>query len=166
MADYDHYPRAVLRVIEEEARNTLLEQEAMEESARWSWFDKASATALVEMWETSRHWETGKKLTPWEVQALAEQWRQRFGEWPKGKRATSKKTDPLEEADAVEDDTVLRKRDVLRLTGLSESTLKRWIKAGTFPAPFKLGPDMNAWQARGVKEWVRQRVEASNKPRF
>ena len=166
MADYERYPRAVQRVIEEEARTKVYEQEAMEESARWSWFDKATAANLVSMWESGKNSETGKKLTPWEFQALAEQWRQRFGEWPKGERASAKKPGPLDQVEDVQDDTVLRKREVLRLTGLSESTLKRWVKAGTFPAPFKLGPDMNAWQANHVKSWIHERINASAKPRF
>lgn len=41
---------------------------------------------------------------------------------------------------------VLRTNDVLALTGTSRTTLARWIRAGLFPKPMKLGPRLNGWR--------------------
>lgn len=42
---------------------------------------------------------------------------------------------------------VLRINDVIKLTGLSRSTIYSLIKKGLFPAPFKLASRISAWLA-------------------
>ena len=37
---------------------------------------------------------------------------------------------------------------------ISKSTLWAKVKAGTFPAPIKLGPRTTAWPASMVREWI------------
>jgi len=36
-------------------------------------------------------------------------------------------------------------------------TLWRWVKAGTFPKPAKLGPAVTAWPVAAVREWMEAR---------
>ena len=37
-------------------------------------------------------------------------------------------------------------------------TLSRWVKAGTFPSPIKLGENSIGWRARDVQEWLDRRA--------
>ena len=37
---------------------------------------------------------------------------------------------------------------------IGRSTLWAWIKAGTFPAPVKLGPSTTAWRCADVHAWM------------
>jgi prophage regulatory protein len=47
---------------------------------------------------------------------------------------------------------------VMEITTLSRSTIYSWIKAGSFPAPIKLGPRSVAWLKEEVDAWVTARV--------
>ncbi len=48
--------------------------------------------------------------------------------------------------DDLTPDTWLRERDLLRRVPFSRSTLWREVKAGRFPAPYKLSPNTTAWR--------------------
>jgi predicted DNA-binding transcriptional regulator AlpA len=50
--------------------------------------------------------------------------------------------------------------DVVRITGLLKSTIKRWVADpdNDFPKPIKLSARRNGWRADQVKAW-RKRVE-------
>ena len=37
---------------------------------------------------------------------------------------------------------------------IAPATLWRWVKAGTFPAPVKLGSNTTAWLASDVQKWI------------
>ncbi len=64
------------------------------------------------------------------------------------------------------DDTMLNIRDVVRITGLSKSTIKRWVNdpAGDFPKPIKLSPRRIGWPADQVYAW-RKRIESAGSGR-
>ena len=47
---------------------------------------------------------------------------------------------------------------VMEITTLSRSTIYNWIRAGSFPAPVKLGPRSVAWLKEEVDAWVTARV--------
>lgn len=50
---------------------------------------------------------------------------------------------------------MLRVREVLdRIGGVSRSTLYRWIDAGLFPRPVKIGPHAVAWRDSDVDKWM------------
>ena len=50
---------------------------------------------------------------------------------------------------------LLRVREVLdRVGGVSRSTLYRWMQAGQFPRPVKLGPHVTAWRETDVDAWM------------
>lgn len=57
-------------------------------------------------------------------------------------------------AAAVLGGQLYRRPTVRAVTGLSDSTLDRMIKAGTFPAPVKLGPRTSAWRSSDVAAWM------------
>ena len=50
----------------------------------------------------------------------------------------------------------------LKLSGRvpNRTTLRRWVKAGRFPRPVKLGPNTVAWRVKEVEQWdgSRERV--------
>lgn len=50
--------------------------------------------------------------------------------------------------------TMLRQWHVLGIVPVSQSTLKRWVRAGKFPAPIKLSENVSAWRAADVHTWV------------
>ena len=101
--------------------------------------------------------EKGQALNQFEFEALCERWCEVFGELPPlgDPPATSEPANPL-----PPDDAMLRMRDVVRITGLSKSTIKRWVAdpANDFPKPIKLSPRRLGWRADQVKAW-RLKVE-------
>ena len=57
----------------------------------------------------------------------------------------------------------LRIREVLRMLGVSRSTLWRWIRIGDFPAPVRLGgPRTRAVAIRrtDIERWINSRQSA------
>lgn len=65
----------------------------------------------------------------------------------------------------TEQDRVLRRPAVLEMSGLASSALDREVKAGRFPAPFKLSTDPRAravgWSAAAVQAWLAARKAAA-----
>lgn len=49
---------------------------------------------------------------------------------------------------------LLRLRDVKTTTGLGSSTIYRFIQAGTFPAPLKIGGFASRWRESQIHEWI------------
>lgn len=54
--------------------------------------------------------------------------------------------------------TILRRREVERSTGLPCSTLYRLIAAKQFPAPIQLGPNSVGWLESEVGGWLEVRI--------
>ena len=46
---------------------------------------------------------------------------------------------------------LLRTKDVQDTLGVSRTTLWRLVKAGTLPAPIKLGPQCNRWRPADIE---------------
>jgi prophage regulatory protein len=45
---------------------------------------------------------------------------------------------------------------------VARGTLYRWIAAGAFPRPVKLGPGVSAWRVEDVRAWIaRQSADPS-----
>ena len=53
-----------------------------------------------------------------------------------------------------------RKPQQPRLVPIDHSTLWRWVKQGRFPQPVKLGPNITAWSAQSVHDWIEQKAGA------
>ena len=58
--------------------------------------------------------------------------------------------------DGHADDTMLNMKDVVRMTGLSESTVERRIADGLFPEPTPISKRRIGWPARKVKAWLEE----------
>lgn len=54
--------------------------------------------------------------------------------------------------------TVLRRADVERATGLPRSTIYEMMARGTFPKPIKLGTRAVGWLETEILAWQRARV--------
>lgn len=57
---------------------------------------------------------------------------------------------------------LLRKRDILALTGWSNSTLYNRIAAGTFPRQVRTGPRTVAWLQQEVLAYIDKQVAERN----
>ncbi|WP_176470612.1 helix-turn-helix transcriptional regulator [Vibrio metoecus] len=53
---------------------------------------------------------------------------------------------------------LIRFREVLAMTGLSRSSMYRFIEENQFPAQVQLGGRAVAWVESEVQEWIQQRV--------
>ena len=49
---------------------------------------------------------------------------------------------------------IVRLPEVMRLTGLSKTTIHRRYRAGTFPRPLRLGPQSIGWRREEVLAWL------------
>lgn len=64
---------------------------------------------------------------------------------------------PLE---AVQVEGALLKIDTVRaITGMSESSIRRAMAAGDFPAPIKRGPRCTRWPADALRTWLAAQAE-------
>ena len=54
-------------------------------------------------------------------------------------------------------DGMLRRKEVLRVTGLSRSTLYAMISAGEFPTAVRLGRRAVGWREKDVAAWLESR---------
>ncbi len=55
----------------------------------------------------------------------------------------------------------LRRPQVEQKTGLSRSSIYALVKAGTFPAPIRLGSKSVAWVEQDVERWQAARIADS-----
>lgn len=53
---------------------------------------------------------------------------------------------------------LLRLRDVKDRTGVSHSTIYRWMDAGEFPRPIKLSEACVRWREADLNEWIERRA--------
>lgn len=54
-------------------------------------------------------------------------------------------------------DALLKIQTVVAVTGLSESTIRRRVASGAFPAPVRDGKHCTRWVAGKVQDWLRER---------
>lgn len=56
-------------------------------------------------------------------------------------------------------DTILRKRDIKRITGLSDVTIRLMEAAGTFPSRFTINPNgrLVGWKSTAIQAWIDER---------
>ena len=53
---------------------------------------------------------------------------------------------------------LLRMSQVQNRTGLSRSTIRRWVARGLFPQPIKLGENVVGWIEAEIDAWIRERI--------
>jgi len=59
-------------------------------------------------------------------------------------------------------DRLLFTSDIKEVVGVPPLTVRRWVKAGTFPQPIlmghKRGPNKIAWIASEIQEWIDRKI--------
>ena len=61
--------------------------------------------------------------------------------------------------------TFLRLPEVKRRVGVSTPTIYRWVAAGVFPRPIRVGDNTSAWIESEVAAWQRDRIAARDAER-
>ena len=136
------------------------EKDAAQSASIADHFKHATPNELIRMWENDSNL-AGRPLSDFEWQALIEAWCRVFGSLPPDEDETASE-EAVEPAPLPDDRTMLQMRDVTRLTGLSKSTIKRQVVAGTFPKPLKLSARRLGWLAQEVNAWFSQLDEQRN----
>lgn len=57
----------------------------------------------------------------------------------------------------------MRIKEVMRVTGLSRTTIYRKIKDKTFPAPYQLSEDISGWSSLEIAEWQEGIIRAAKR---
>ena len=57
-------------------------------------------------------------------------------------------------------DPLLRRPDVLRVTGLTQSAMYRLLRAGAFPEPVQITEGTNGWRQSEIIGWIDARPRA------
>lgn len=55
--------------------------------------------------------------------------------------------------------TILRRRDVEVVTGLSRSSIYAGIQNGTFPVPIRLSAKSVGWVSSEINAWIQRKME-------
>lgn len=53
---------------------------------------------------------------------------------------------------------LIRLREVKRRTGMSTSTIYRWMKSGFFPHSIKIGGHIAVWREPDIDQWLVERI--------
>ena len=53
-------------------------------------------------------------------------------------------------------DRFLKKPSVIKLSGLSSTTIHRWMKEGKFPKSIRLTEKTNVWSQNELNDWMQQ----------
>lgn len=53
---------------------------------------------------------------------------------------------------------IYRRTELEQRLGISKSSIYAWTKAGTFPAPLKLGQRAVGWRASNIQAWLAGRA--------
>jgi prophage regulatory protein len=60
---------------------------------------------------------------------------------------------------------MLRKPEIKQLTGMSDTTLWREVKAGRFPTPVRISSQSVAWTEPDYNAWAASRLRTDQDPR-
>ncbi len=55
---------------------------------------------------------------------------------------------------SISDRKIMRIKEVVKTTGVSRSTIYRWVAKGQFPKYVKLSPTSTGWYSDKVYEWL------------
>ena len=98
-----------------------------------------------------------KRLSVAQLEALDEAWFETFGELlilPGSGPGEAPPVPNVPTEPEPADTTALSTREVMRLTGLSLSTLKRRVLDKSFPEPRRISTRRISWPASDVKRWL------------
>ena len=57
-------------------------------------------------------------------------------------------------------DRLLRRQEVEKRCGLARTTIYRWMRAGMFPEPLRVGPRAVRWPESEIEHWLAARPRA------
>lgn len=77
------------------------------------------------------------------------------------KPETTASQPPSSPAELQQPSDMIRMNEVIRMVGMSKSTIYSYINDGEFPKPIKLGTRAVAWQRGTIDIWVINRVKFS-----
>ncbi len=60
----------------------------------------------------------------------------------------------------ISQEALLRKPEVLKLTGLSNSSFYNYIKAGVIPCGVPIGPRLKGWPASEIQDYIQSCIDA------
>lgn len=66
----------------------------------------------------------------------------------------------MENKQAVQRPRIIRKPELLNIVGLSDPTIWRMEREGTFPKRLRLGGNSCGWLESEVTGWLNERIEA------
>ncbi len=61
-------------------------------------------------------------------------------------------------------DRIIRKPELLQITGVSIASVYRWVANGTFPSPVKLGSNSVGWRETEIRDWLDNRDRVFEAP--
>jgi len=149
---------------EAQAKGWEEQREDFERTPRAGYFREASAMDVVEMWRTGKNMD-GRRLTKYEFACLVERWVEIFGDYPATEGDARPDEVEIKPEPMPADDTMLRVPDVVRLTGISHTTIKRMQADGRFPKAMRLGERAKGWPAREIRAWIERLDEQRRRPR-
>lgn len=56
---------------------------------------------------------------------------------------------------------LIKSKDLQKRMGIPSTTLYRWMDAGTFPKPIKIGPRRVAFRQSDIDKWLEEKSEAA-----
>ena len=60
---------------------------------------------------------------------------------------------------------VIRRRALLQMLGITNSTLYAWVASGKFPPPISIGQNSVAWMADEVERFIEERRQERDRAR-
>jgi prophage regulatory protein len=57
---------------------------------------------------------------------------------------------------------IIRKPEALKMLGVSDCTIWRWERAGSFPKRISLGANSTGWFEHEIREWLEKRRRAAS----
>lgn len=65
--------------------------------------------------------------------------------------------------DELSDDAIVPENKLAEVHPISKSSRWRQVKAGTFPPPIKLGPQLRGWRVGTIREYLKKLAESNDK---
>lgn len=123
----------------------------------------ATPLDLVAIWRAKKNLD-GRRLTKYVFGCPIERWVEVFGDLPATDGASQDDGERSAEPKPA-DDTMLRVPDVVPLTGISHTTIKRMQADRRFPKAIRLGERAKGWPACEVKAWIGRLDQQRRRPR-
>lgn len=133
-------------------------EQEFERLPRADYVRDATPLDLVAIWRAKKNLD-GRRLTKYVFGCLIA-----FGDVPATDGASQDDSERSAEPMPA-DETTLRVPDVVPLTGISHTTIKRMQADGRFPNAMRVGERAKGWPACEVKAWIDRLDQQRRRPR-